>query len=135
MITIFHIQIFAIMCIQYTFEVIVVELNYIAIGQRVRSVRTKRKLSQEQLAHKVELTPAHISHIENGLTKVSLPSLVAIANALKVTADELLYDNIEVARDSYDKDFKDLVKDCSAQEKKIILEAAQSLKNVLKNKT
>lgn len=108
------------------------DLNYKAIGERIRASRMKCKFSQEQLANLASLTPAHISHIENGHTKLSLPALVSIANALGATADELLYDNVQASYDAFDKDFKDLVDDCTVHEKKVILENAKSLKAALR---
>ena len=81
---------------------------------------------------KVLLSSSRISHIESGKTKLSLIALLAIANALGTMTDSLLYDNIELLVDSYDKDFKDLLNDCTAWEKKVILEAARQVKIALK---
>ena len=47
---------------------------------------------QEQLAEKVGISTTHLSHIETGNTKLSLPVFVDIAEALSVQTDELLYD-------------------------------------------
>ena len=110
------------------------DLNYKAIGERIRSSRMQGKISQEQLANLANLTPAHISHIENGHTKLSLPALISIANALGTTADALLYDNVQASYDAFDKDFKDLVDDCTTHEKMIILENARSLKAALRSR-
>lgn len=108
------------------------EINYHAIGQRIRAARLKKHFSQEQLAAKADLTPAHISHIENGHTKLSLPALIGIANALSVSTDDLLYDNVQAVYDAYDKDFKDLIDDCTVREKKILLDSARHLKETIR---
>lgn len=110
------------------------DVNYQAVGQRIRASRTKKGYSQEQLAAYADLTPAHISHIENGHTKLSLPALISIANALEVSADALLYDNVQISFDSYDRDFKDLIDDCTTDERQILLENAQCLKTILRNR-
>lgn len=70
------------------------ELDYKAIGKRVRRYRKSKGLTQEKLADMVEVTSSHISNVENAKTQVSLPLIVNIANVLGVTADELLCDNI-----------------------------------------
>lgn len=53
-------------------------------------LRWERGLSQEQLAEKVWISTTHMSHIETGSTKLSLPVLVDIAGALSVSVDEIL---------------------------------------------
>ena len=58
-----------------------------------------------------------MSHIESGKTKVSLPSLISIANALHTTVDSLLHENIEATYDAFDKDFKDLLEDCTKRKR------------------
>ena len=69
-------------------------LNYAMIGEKIRYFRKKRALSQEQLAEKVWISVTHMSHIETGQTKLSLPVLVDLATALNVTPNDLLADQI-----------------------------------------
>lgn len=63
------------------------ELDYKAIGKRIKIARIQAELSQEALAEKADLSPTHMSNIENANTKLSLPMLISIANALSVSAD------------------------------------------------
>lgn len=65
-------------------------INYEEIGARIRAVRTRRDLTQEQLAEAIGVGSAHISHIETGNSKPSIQALVDIINALDCSADELL---------------------------------------------
>ena len=67
-------------------------MKYYEIGQRIRRYRKACGLSQEALAEKVGISATHMSHIETGNTKLSLPVLVNIAEALSVQTDALLYD-------------------------------------------
>ena len=67
-------------------------MDYYEIGQRIRRIRKAHKLSQEELAEKVGISTTHMSHIETGNTKLSLPVFVDIAEALEVKTDSLLYD-------------------------------------------
>ena len=108
------------------------ELDYVAIGRRIRDARRQLGITQEKLAETVDLSPSHMSHIESGKTKVSLPSLILIANALYTSVDSLLHDNISMTSDAFDKDFKDLLSDCSREERRFIYVAAQQLKDALK---
>ena len=70
------------------------ELDYKAIGKRIKIARIRAEISQEQLSALVDLSPSHMSNVETGTTKVSLTSIVRIANALSVTVDDLLCDNL-----------------------------------------
>lgn len=58
------------------------ELDYKAIGKRIKIARIKKNLTQETVADKIGVTPQHVSNIETGNTSVSLTTLVAIANTL-----------------------------------------------------
>lgn len=75
-------------------------MDYYAIGQRIRKFRKALGFSQETLAEKVNISTTHMSHIETGNTKLSLPVLVALANVLEVRTDDLLYDESPSSRTS-----------------------------------
>ena len=66
-----------------------------AIGSRIKVARERKHLTQEDLAAIVDLSPTHISVIERGVKPPKLATLVAIANALDVSADTLLQDVVE----------------------------------------
>ena len=65
-------------------------VDYYAIGQRIRKYRKALGYSQEYLAEQVDISIPHMSHIETGSTKLSLPVLVFLAGSLHVSVDELL---------------------------------------------
>lgn len=69
-------------------------IDYISIGSRIRSARTALGLSQEQLAEKCNLSTSFIGHIERGSRKMSLETLASLCDALNVSADYLLLDNM-----------------------------------------
>lgn len=75
-----------------------IELDYKEIGRNIRRYRLEKGLKQKALAEMVNLTDQHISHIENATTQLSLPSLVAIANALGVDCNSLLGESLTGAR-------------------------------------
>ena len=75
------------------------ELDYKAIGERIKTARINKKFTQDKIAEMTELSNTHVSNIENGSTKVSLPTLVKIANLLEVSVDELLCDNLKKSFD------------------------------------
>lgn len=61
-----------------------------SIGRRIQSYREIVKMSQEELAEILDLSPNYISAIERGIKTPSLEVFVKIANALQVSADPLL---------------------------------------------
>ena len=58
------------------------ELNFKAIGKRIKIARLKTDLTQEIMAEKIGVTPQHVSNIKTGNSSVSLTTLIAIANLL-----------------------------------------------------
>lgn len=103
-------------------------LDYAAIGVRIRRLRKEQGLTQQQLAEMSQQEPSNVSHIERGATKLSLPTLVSIANALGVTADELLCDSIANSQSAYEQEAVKLLAGCTQQELKIITETMRTLK-------
>lgn len=97
-------------------------MNYYEIGQRIRKIRKANNLSQEQLAEKVGISTTHMSHIETGNTKLSLPVFVDIASALSVQTDELLYDMTRINKTSVKQEVSDILDSCSASEACILLD-------------
>ena len=110
-----------------------VDIDYIAIGKRIRSARLAKKMTQETLSNMIDVTPTYISTIENGHTKLSLSTLLSIAQILDTTVDQLLYDNTPVLISQFDADIKELTSDCSKQEKDFLLEIIKSTKAALRN--
>lgn len=102
-------------------------MNYEEIGMRVRFFRRKKGLSQEQLAELVSISVPHMSHIETGNTKLSLPVFVALADALGVRADELLHDSTP-DHDSVLRELTALLQTCTAQQARCIADIARAAK-------
>ena len=107
------------------------EIDYKAIGIRIRRLRKAKGLTQEKLAELSNQEPSNVSHIERGATKLSLPTIVNIANALEVTVDDLLCDSLEKETDAYDRIANDILSGCSHREKAIITEMMIALKETL----
>jgi transcriptional regulator with XRE-family HTH domain/KaiC/GvpD/RAD55 family RecA-like ATPase len=56
----------------------------IELGTRLKELRTRRGISQTELAKLVGVTPSNISQVENNLIYPSLPALIRIAEILSV---------------------------------------------------
>lgn len=109
------------------------DIDYPAIGIRIRKYRQDRGLTQENVSERANLTPAHYSHIERGHTKPSLLTLVCIANALDVSIDDLLCDNLSKSTHVRVKDINELLADCSSVEIKALVDVLAAAKKALRD--
>jgi transcriptional regulator with XRE-family HTH domain len=62
------------------------------LGQRVRDLRERLDLTQEQLAERANLHPTYVSGIERGVRSPGLNILARLARALKVSLPALVTD-------------------------------------------
>ena len=108
------------------------ELDSKAIGKRIKIARIKADLTQEMLAEKIELSPTHLSNIETGTTRVSLATIVSIANGLEITVDDILCDNVVKARVQFEEDIAEILDDCDEYEIRMIKDMAAALKESLR---
>lgn len=69
-------------------------MNRVWLGNRIREARERRHLTQEKLSEIVDISPTHMSVIERGVKGMKLSTFIKIANALCVSADELLQDEL-----------------------------------------
>jgi len=62
----------------------------IKLGQNLRKIRTKKKMTQGDLASALNVDRAYISNIENGRMNPTLSTLERLAGALGISSSELL---------------------------------------------
>jgi transcriptional regulator with XRE-family HTH domain len=63
---------------------------YAAIGQKIREARTRKSITQADLADAVALTRSSIANIERGKQKLLLHTFLHIAKALGTEPERLL---------------------------------------------
>lgn len=107
-------------------------INYSLIGNRIKTARKAKGLSQSELSELIDKSVGYMSYIETGSKKPSLETLIQIANALDVTIDELLSDNLVAASPVSNTQINQLLSDCSAFEKRVILLLVQSIKEAIR---
>ncbi len=101
-------------------------LDYYEIGQRIRKYRKAHGLSQEELAEKVGISTTHMSHIETGNTKLSLPVLVLLAEALEVRTDDLLFENADTSCTATTNEILELLDRCTPHQLRFLKELIQA---------
>ena len=107
-------------------------MDYYKIGQNIRRYRKSMGLTQEQLAEMINISVPHMNHIETGITKLSLQVLVDISDALKVSTNDLLSDNVVLSRERRYEEIRSILEQCDDRELKILTEILDSAKNALK---
>lgn len=109
------------------------ELDFKFIGQRIKIAKIKKKLTQEVLSEKINVSPQHVSNIETGNSSVSLPTLVAIANTLGVSVDELLCDTILSSKAVFENELEEVLRDCNEYEIRFITDIVKASKKSIRD--
>ena len=108
-------------------------IDFKLIGEKIKNKRIEKKMTQEALAEKSELSVGYISNVETAKKKVSLNAIIKICNALEISLNTLLFGNQVVCPSNVlTYYFNNFIQDCSRYEKQLIFEAAKSEKTALK---
>ncbi len=78
-----------------------------SIGERIKAVRKKRKLTLAKLAEKSNLSASHLSQVERDKSTPSLMTLASIAEALEVNLRDLFEsekDRVDIRRATHGAD-------------------------------
>ena len=105
-------------------------MDYYKIGQKIRKYRKAKGFSQEELAEKVGISVTHMSHIETGNTKLSLPVLADLVVALDVQADDLIFDS-SCGRSIAEGELAEIISHCTNEQVRIILDIVRATKESL----
>lgn len=108
------------------------DVDYKALGKRIKIARINKDITQEVVAEKIDITASHMSNIETGKTKVSLPVLINIANALSVTVDELLCDNVLNSKIIFEGEAKEIFNDCDEYEVRMLVDVLKYMKEAIR---
>ena len=108
--------------------------DYSDIGTRIREERLRQGINQELLAEMAELSTTHMSHIETGSTKLSLPALHRLAWELGVSLDALACDSIKQAKGVFEDELLRHTEDCDDTEIRIIVDTIKALKGSLRKR-
>ena len=110
-------------------------IDYYSIGARIRFYRVQKNMALEELAEKTNVSLQHISRIERGEKYPNLELFINIANALEISADELLVDNLMNSTSKRDGDDFYVLLDCSPEEATILVKNMKGLKDILRKYT
>lgn len=106
-------------------------MNYKMLGVNIRKYRHKLGYRQEELAEMVGCTSSHIGQIENARGIPSLEMTVRIANALRVSVDQLLLESLTHPETVYLNDLEERLQRFPAPLKVIAGESLDDLMQLL----
>ncbi len=109
------------------------QVDFKIIGKRIQEFRNNCNITQAQLAEMTDLCVSYISYVETGKRQLSLASIIKIANALDVTVDMLLTENLIPNHTDYQTEIDILMDDCSVMERQMLYELLRSAKEILKS--
>lgn len=70
------------------------------IGKRLRAARQSARLTQDEVSARVNINEKFLSQIECGKAGLSVPTLLALCNVLRVTPNYVLLPDMNAADDN-----------------------------------
>ena len=71
------------------------EIN-VQIGEQIKLARENAKLTQEQFAERIDVSPQYVSDLERGVVGASVSTLKGICLMLGISADQILFGNAPI---------------------------------------
>lgn len=100
-------------------------IDYKIIGQRLKKARQNKKITQETLAEKLDLSVAFLSRIECGSSQISLKRLDQICEILGINTGHILEGTSTNSKNYLNKDFSELLANCPQDKYKLIYNIAK----------
>lgn len=97
------------------------------LGNTIRQARIDNKLTQEQLAELIQITPTHLKHIESEHRKPSIEVLFALAETLHFSLDALFITDDSKEHIRRKNELQLLIDTCSDNELDVLIAALREL--------
>lgn len=109
-------------------------MDFLALGSRIKNKRLEKNLTQEQLAEKVDLSAVYIGQIERGERKMTIQTLVKLANVLETSIEELLSDSTEGNLNAKLKELLEIAKKLDVSDLNKVINIIKAMYNELNPK-
>jgi putative transcriptional regulator len=104
------------------------------VGKRIKKARKTLKLTQEEIAGKVDISGQYWSMVETGRYGGSVNTYLQIAAALGLTLNDLFYDEAELICATKEFNMDGWLSDCDEFEKAVLLDFLLAMKPILKKR-
>ena len=98
-----------------------------AIGKTIKHYRQQKRITQEEFAEAIGLSPGHVSRLERGIKRPSLETLMEISRTLDVALDTLLSNPIRKEIECV-MELSELLVWCNEYERAVILDTIEAMK-------
>lgn len=113
----------------YKYKYNLLMLVYKLLGERIKEKRLLLGLTQDKLSELCDFSSSYIGIIERGEKRMSIESLVRIANELNVNANYLLSDSVLYENAIYKDKFCEMVSDFDTEEIEFIYDFIRGFRN------
>ncbi|MGZ2417189.1 transcriptional regulator with XRE-family HTH domain [Staphylococcus caledonicus] len=72
-------------------------------GENLKAIRKRMKLTQQEMADRMDISRAYLSDLENTRRSTSINTVLYIAKRLDISVNELVNDTLELTEDEYNK--------------------------------
>lgn len=104
-------------------------LDYKLIGSKIHNARVDKRITQEVLAEKLDVSIAFLSRVERGSTEINLKRLSQICDLLDVSEGEILNGSSSNSKNYLTSDFSNLLKNCPPEKLKLIYDISKVIIN------
>ncbi|MGN0362317.1 MAG: helix-turn-helix domain-containing protein [Bilifractor sp.] len=99
------------------------DFNFDGLGEAIKKLRIEKRLTQNEVASELHVTPGYISNVENSRTAMSIKVLCYFADICNITVDELLGRTIpEYHENALDNKLTSVIHSLSDDEKEKLLD-------------
>lgn len=98
------------------------------LGRRIKRLRERFNVTQEQLAEGAEISPKGLGDLERGKGNPTLSSLEGLANALGITLSELLdFENEELSGEEMVRELHSMIDNASNEKRRVFYRLLKAL--------
>ena len=99
----------------------------ISVGRRIAQAHIDKGYSQAKLAEKANISVSHLSNIKRGRKSLGAEALFKIAEALQVSADDILFTDIPQVHKEVERQIEVNLNHCTAKEQEFILKLIKDI--------
>ncbi|MDO5398007.1 MAG: helix-turn-helix transcriptional regulator [bacterium] len=96
-------------------------LDYVAVGRRIKKIRQKKQYSQQNIAEMTNISEKYISEIECGKKEGRLEIYARIAAALNVSIDEFVKDFVTADSTVFESNINSMYKQFGKTRREMLL--------------
>ena len=101
------------------------------VGKRIRHARKIMGLSQAELSERLQISPSHMSDIENGKKNIGLDIFMRITEELQVSADWLLRTDVPSVTAIQNQEITEILSGCTTDEIQTLLKLLKEIKEAI----